>query len=81
MFEWHFTVRGPRDSDFDGGFYHGRIVLPPEYPMRPPSIMLLTVSIESEDYYLQYADIVSMMNVKYHSCMHPFVEFSNFDPS
>ncbi|XP_071819967.1 ubiquitin-conjugating enzyme E2 J1-like isoform X1 [Apostichopus japonicus] len=42
LFEWHFTVRGPPDSDFDGGFYHGRIVLPPEYPMRPPSIMLLT---------------------------------------
>ncbi|KAL4838971.1 hypothetical protein H8958_004599 [Nasalis larvatus] len=27
LFEWHFTVRGPPDSDFDGGVYHGRIVL------------------------------------------------------
>ena len=43
LFEWHFTVRGPPDSDFDGGVYHGRIVLPPEYPMKPPSIILLTV--------------------------------------
>ena len=42
LFEWHFTVRGPQDSDFDGGVYHGRILLPPEYPMKPPSIMLLT---------------------------------------
>uniref|UniRef100_V9KEY5 Ubiquitin-conjugating enzyme E2 J1 n=1 Tax=Callorhinchus milii TaxID=7868 RepID=V9KEY5_CALMI len=42
LFEWHFTVRGPPDSDFDGGVYHGRIVLPPEYPMKPPSIILLT---------------------------------------
>ncbi|XP_028653374.1 ubiquitin-conjugating enzyme E2 J1 isoform X1 [Erpetoichthys calabaricus] len=42
LFEWHFTVRGPPDSDFDGGIYHGRIVLPPEYPMKPPSIILLT---------------------------------------
>uniref|UniRef100_F6YH86 Ubiquitin-conjugating enzyme E2 J1 n=1 Tax=Monodelphis domestica TaxID=13616 RepID=F6YH86_MONDO len=41
LFEWHFTVRGPPDSDFDGGVYHGRIVLPPEYPMKPPSITLL----------------------------------------
>ena len=41
LFEWHFTFRGPNDSDFDGGFYHGRIILPPEYPMKPPSIMLL----------------------------------------
>ncbi|KAK2114041.1 Ubiquitin-conjugating enzyme E2 J1 [Saguinus oedipus] len=43
LFEWHFTVRGPPDSDFDGGVYHGRIVLPPEYPMKPPSIILLTL--------------------------------------
>ncbi|CAH1232609.1 ubiquitin-conjugating enzyme E2 J1-like [Branchiostoma lanceolatum] len=42
LFEWHFTVRGPPDSDFQGGMYHGRITLPPEYPMKPPSIMLLT---------------------------------------
>lgn len=44
LFEWHFTLRGPEDSDFDGGIYHGRIVLPPDYPMKPPSIILLTVS-------------------------------------
>ena len=44
LFEWHFTIRGPVDSEFDGGVYHGRITLPPEYPMKPPSIMLLTVS-------------------------------------
>ncbi|XP_068199307.1 ubiquitin-conjugating enzyme E2 J1 [Antennarius striatus] len=42
LFEWHFSVRGPPDSDFDDGVYHGRIVLPPEYPMKPPSIILLT---------------------------------------
>ncbi|KAK3097843.1 hypothetical protein FSP39_013726 [Pinctada imbricata] len=42
LFEWHFTIRGPSDSDFDGGIYHGRIILPPEYPMKPPSIILLT---------------------------------------
>lgn len=42
LFEWHFSVRGPPDSDFNGGVYHGRISLPPDYPMKPPSIMLLT---------------------------------------
>ena len=43
LFEWHFTIRGPADSDFENGVYHGRIILPPEYPMKPPSIILLTV--------------------------------------
>ncbi|XP_061177289.1 uncharacterized protein LOC133186026 [Saccostrea echinata] len=42
LFEWHFTIRGPSDTDFGGGIYHGRIVLPPDYPMKPPSIILLT---------------------------------------
>jgi len=42
LFEWHFTVRGPADTDFEGGIYHGRIVLPTEYPMKPPNIIVLT---------------------------------------
>ena len=47
LFEWHFTIRGPEGSDFEGGIYHGRIVLPPEYPMKPPSIYLLTVHLSA----------------------------------
>lgn len=42
LFEWHFTVKGPSDTPFQGGRYHGRIVFPPEYPMKPPSIIMLT---------------------------------------
>ena len=67
IFEWHFAVRGPPDSEFQvcgaycpiklmvavrccssisvclqGGIYHGRILLPPDYPFKPPSFMLLT---------------------------------------
>ena len=32
------------DTEFDGGVYHGRIILPAEYPMKPPNIIILTVS-------------------------------------
>lgn len=42
LFEWHFTIRGPAGSDFEGGVYHGRILLPPEYPFKPPNIIFLT---------------------------------------
>ncbi|KAI2490075.1 hypothetical protein MHU86_24517 [Fragilaria crotonensis] len=44
MFEWHFTIRGADATDFEGGIYHGRILLPPEYPFKPPHIMFLTPS-------------------------------------
>lgn len=42
LFEWHFSVRGPPDTVYASGVYHGRIVLPAEYPMKPPNLILLT---------------------------------------
>eukprot|EP00558_Chaetoceros_sp_UNC1202_P011246 CAMPEP_0197252496 /NCGR_PEP_ID=MMETSP1429-20130617/61667_1 /TAXON_ID=49237 /ORGANISM="Chaetoceros sp., Strain UNC1202" /LENGTH=421 /DNA_ID=CAMNT_0042714899 /DNA_START=79 /DNA_END=1344 /DNA_ORIENTATION=- len=44
MFEWHFTIRGADGTDFEGGYYHGRILLPAEYPFKPPNIVFLTPS-------------------------------------
>lgn len=44
MFVWHFTIRGAEGTDFEGGIYHGRILLPPEYPYKPPHIVFLTPS-------------------------------------
>ncbi|GAB5589265.1 hypothetical protein Unana1_04165 [Umbelopsis nana] len=42
IFEWHFTVSGPVGTEFDGGRYHGRILLPNEYPFKPPEVIFLT---------------------------------------
>lgn len=42
FFEWHFTIRGPTGSHFEGGMYHGRILLPAEYPFKPPNIVFMT---------------------------------------
>merc|ERR1719401_2526317 len=42
LFEWQFAVRGPPGTDFEGGIYTGRLVLPINYPLAPPSITLLT---------------------------------------
>jgi ubiquitin-conjugating enzyme E2 J1 len=45
LFDWHFTMAGPpAPSAYAGGIYHGRIVLPPTYPLRPPSFRFLTPS-------------------------------------
>ena len=40
----HFTIRGADGTDFEGGYYHGRILLPAEYPFKPPNIVFLTPS-------------------------------------
>ncbi|MCJ1478889.1 hypothetical protein MMC13_007573 [Lambiella insularis] len=44
LFEWHFTVAGPPSTPYADGIYHGRIILPPTYPLRPPSFRFLTAS-------------------------------------
>lgn len=44
LFEWHFTIRGPSNTEFHDGYYHGRILLPSQYPMKPPNIIFLTVN-------------------------------------
>lgn len=44
MLEWHFSIRGADGTDFEGGLYHGRILLPPDYPFKPPHILFLTPS-------------------------------------
>eukprot|EP01053_Blabericola_migrator_P005693 Blabericola_migrator_1__5692@NODE_288_length_10293_cov_65_527675_g237_i0_p3_GENE_NODE_288_length_10293_cov_65_527675_g237_i0NODE_288_length_10293_cov_65_527675_g237_i0_p3_ORF_typecomplete_len409_score81_14UQ_con/PF00179_26/9_4e22ProkE2_B/PF14461_6/0_0031DUF2890/PF11081_8/2_7e02DUF2890/PF11081_8/0_41zfSec23_Sec24/PF04810_15/0_1_NODE_288_length_10293_cov_65_527675_g237_i077178943 len=41
-YEWHFTIRGPSGTAFEGGVYHGRLVLPTTYPMTPPTLFFLT---------------------------------------
>ncbi|KAJ1964487.1 hypothetical protein IWQ62_002917, partial [Dispira parvispora] len=42
LFEWHFTIKGQKGTEFEQGKYHGRILLPTEYPFKPPSIVFLT---------------------------------------
>lgn len=35
-------VEGPPDSPYAGGYYHGVLTFPRDYPFRPPSIRMLT---------------------------------------
>ena len=41
LFDWHFVLRGPAETPFAGGLYHGRIILPAQYPYKPPEFMFL----------------------------------------
>lgn len=43
VFDWHFTIRGSDETPFAGGIYHGRIILPPDYPHKPPQFIFMTV--------------------------------------
>ena len=41
LFTWHFTLKGVKDTEFEGGYYHGIMKLPTKYPFEPPSISFL----------------------------------------
>lgn len=43
MLEWHFTIKGEKNSPYEKGIYHGKINLPDNYPYQPPSVLFLTV--------------------------------------
>ncbi|TYZ69210.1 hypothetical protein PybrP1_011921 [[Pythium] brassicae (nom. inval.)] len=42
ILEWHYVITGTADSPYAGGFYHGKLRFPPEYPMKPPAVLMLT---------------------------------------
>ncbi|EIN09465.1 UBC-like protein [Punctularia strigosozonata HHB-11173 SS5] len=44
ILNWHYIIRGPPDSPFAGGEYHGMLMFPSEYPFKPPGIKMLTPS-------------------------------------
>lgn len=41
---WHYAVRGPVDTPYQGGIYIGKIKFHPDYPLKAPSIYMLTPS-------------------------------------
>lgn len=41
---WHYVIRGPDDSPYAGGVYHGKLLFPAQYPFKPPGIQMCTPS-------------------------------------
>ena len=44
ILEWRYVFRGPKDSPYQGGYYHGKLVFPTEFPFKPPAIYMITPS-------------------------------------
>ena len=42
IFEWHYVIEGQKGSHYEGGFYHGTVSFPTDYPFKPPSIKMVT---------------------------------------
>eukprot|EP00051_Salpingoeca_urceolata_P015805 m.206765 g.206765 ORF g.206765 m.206765 type:complete len:223 (+) comp18506_c1_seq2:344-1012(+) len=42
ILEWHYVVHSLEGCPYAGGYYHGKLVFPKQYPYKPPSIMMIT---------------------------------------
>lgn len=44
ILEWHYVIEGSTGTPYAGGHYHGKLIFPKEYPLKPPSVIMLTPS-------------------------------------
>ena len=42
--EIHYVIEGSDKTPYQGGTYWGKLIFPKEYPLKPPSVMMLTPS-------------------------------------
>eukprot|EP00559_Dactyliosolen_fragilissimus_P003010 CAMPEP_0184863300 /NCGR_PEP_ID=MMETSP0580-20130426/10494_1 /TAXON_ID=1118495 /ORGANISM="Dactyliosolen fragilissimus" /LENGTH=199 /DNA_ID=CAMNT_0027361557 /DNA_START=103 /DNA_END=702 /DNA_ORIENTATION=+ len=42
ILEWHYVIEGSSETPFEGGYYWGKLIFPKEYPLKPPSVIMLT---------------------------------------
>jgi ubiquitin-conjugating enzyme E2 J2 len=39
---FHYVLEGAQGTPYEGGFYHGVLKFPAEYPFKPPSVLMIT---------------------------------------
>lgn len=44
ILEMHYVIEGSKETPYAGGIYHGKLIFPKDYPLKPPSVMMLTPS-------------------------------------
>ncbi|GMH33001.1 hypothetical protein BSKO_00835 [Bryopsis sp. KO-2023] len=42
VLQWHYVLEGSKGTEYEGGVFHGKIIFPPQYPFKPPSLMMVT---------------------------------------
>jgi len=44
ILEMHYVIEGSKGTPYENGIYHGKLLFPKDYPLKPPSVIMLTPS-------------------------------------
>jgi len=44
ILEMHYVIEGSEKTPYADGIYHGKLLFPKDYPLKPPGVMMLTPS-------------------------------------
>lgn len=44
LLEMHYVIEGSPGTPYEGGIYHGKLIFPKEYPLKPPGVLMNTPS-------------------------------------
>lgn len=44
ILEMHYVIEGSPGTPYAGGIYHGKLIFPKDYPLKPPSVIMITPS-------------------------------------
>ena len=44
ILEMHYVIEGSEGTPYENGIYHGKLIFPKEYPLKPPGVMMITPS-------------------------------------
>jgi ubiquitin-conjugating enzyme E2 J2 len=42
ILEMHYVIEGSKGTPYEGGVYHGKLIFPKEYPLKPPAVQMIT---------------------------------------
>lgn len=44
ILEMHYVIEGSSGTPYENGIYHGKLIFPKDYPLKPPSVIMITPS-------------------------------------
>lgn len=55
---YFLVVEGPQNTAYQGGFYHGKLVFPVEFPFKPPRYQKIIINVLKSTWIYNFTESV-----------------------